>query len=289
MVKNVVLKTEYVENEKICNLTTYKTEGEVCGAFYPKSEWEMTNLIEMLHQKKLPYIVVGKGSNLLISPNASIFVVSTKKLRQKLYYRNGYLYVSASTPLGKVYNYCLTHSLLGFEALALIPGSMGGAIKMNASCFGSSIFDNLVEIKVCKNGKIFTLKKSQIEYGYRFTKLNDFVILSAKFAVNKGKTCEIKRKYSNYLIKRTNLQPKGLCCGSIFKNPPCDFAGRLIEECGLKGLRKNDALISPKHANFIINSKNAKFEDIKCLIDFCKIAVQEKFNISLVCEVEIVE
>ncbi len=289
MNKKIISKTKYIENERISNLTTIKTAGNICGAFYPKNETELKNIYQFLKTYKLPFIILGNGTNLLISDKAKIFAISTKGMQQEIFMKGDSLYVSASTPLAKIFHYTYKRCYSGFEELSSIPATLGGAIKMNASAFGRSIFDYLEYVKVFCNGNVIKLQKENIEYSYHKTNLNNCIILSAKFNLNKSKYYHIKNTLSNCMIKRNLSQPKGFCCGSVFKNPPFQFAGKLIESCGLKGYEKGGAEISPVHANFIINKNNASFQDVKFLIDICKRQVKKCFNVDLECEVEIIE
>ncbi len=289
MNKKIILNTNYVENENISFLTTIKTQGNICGAFYPLNERELKNIYLFLKENRLPFIIVGNGSNLLISDKAKLYVISTKKMKQNIKIKNNDLYVSASTPLAKVFQHTYKHNLSGFEELNGIPATIGGAIKMNASAFGRSVFDNLEYVKVFVNGKIIKLRKENIEYSHHKTNLSNCLILSAKFNLRKEKYYNIKNTLSNCIIKRNASQPKGLSCGSVFKNPPHYFAGKLIEECGLKGLKIGGGEISSTHANFILNTSNATFNDIKRLIIICQDAVKNRFGIDLECEVEIIE
>lgn len=285
---NVIYNTEFVPNEDIKNLTTYKNKGYIKGAFYPKNERELTNTFLFLKKYKIPFFIVGNGSNLLISEKTDSIALSIKKLKQSLKIVDNSLYVSASLPLSKIYQNCLKRKLGGFECLAHIPATIGGAIRMNASAFGQSVFDHLEYVKIFKQGKIRQLNKNQIKFSYHKTNLDDCVILSAKFNLNKQKMCEIKRNFSNFLIRRQQCQPKGFSCGSIFKNPPLHSAGQLIENCGLKGLRYGNAQISPVHANFIINNGNATFDEVYYLINLAEVCVLKKFGIALEKEVEII-
>ena len=289
MNKNLILKTEFIPNEKISNLTTYKNSGTIVGAFYPKNERQLINIYDFLKSYHFPFVVIGNGSNLLISEKAKIFAICLKKLKRKLSIKKNVLSVSSSATLFQIYQFCLARSFSGFEKLALIPATVGGAIKQNASAFQQSIFDRLESVKIFKYGRVLTVPKSEIKFDYHFSNLDDCLIISAKFALKHEKKCKIKRNFYNCSIKRSKGQPKGFCCGSVFKNPKNNYAGKLIELCGLKGLKRNDAEISKIHANFIINNKNASFEDIKYLINFCEKSVQKKFGIKLQREVQIIE
>ena len=282
-------KIEFVQNEEIKNLTTYKTKGCILGAFYPKTEREFIYIYSFLRSGNQPFIVVGNGSNFLISDTAKIFVVSTKKLNNYIIIKNSKLYVSSSTMLSAVYSKTMNRNLSGFEALATIPATIGGAIKNNASAFNQTIFDNLEYIKVFDGKKSRKIYKDKIEYAYHKTNITNCIILSAKFNLKGENKYVLHTKFLNYQKTRLNKQPKEFSCGSIFQNPENQFAGELIEKCGLKGLTQNDAQISDIHANFIINNGNARFEDIIYLINLCKEKVFNKFKIKLEEEVEIIK
>lgn len=286
--KNDILKVEYIENVPIAEITSYKTEGQINGIFYPKTEKEIITSYNFLKENNLPFLIVGNGSNLLISPKTNIFVLSTKKLRQTAKINEKFAVFSASLTLSKAYTQCLKNCLEGFERLAGIPATIGGAIKNNASSFGASIFDNLESVRVFQKGKIKTLKKQDIEYSYHTTNLSDTLILSAKFKLNKESPCKITQEFVYYQKLRNEKQPKGFCCGSVFRNPPLLSAGVLIEQCNLKGKCFGDAEISNKHGNFIINKGFASFDDVVSLINLCKSTVREKFSIELQTEVEII-
>ena len=284
-----ILRVDFKENVPIAEITTYKTQGTVKGLFYPKTDKELLVTYTFLKENNLPFIIIGNGSNLLISPKANIFAVSTKKLRQRSKINDNFAIFSASVPLSKAYSTCARLGLKGFEGLAGIPATLGGAIKNNASAFGQSIFDILESVKVFDGGKIKELKKKDIIYSYHSTNLDGKVILSAKFKLAEEMPCKITQDFVFYQQLRSSRQPKGHCCGSVFKNPRLMPAGQLIENAGLKGRKCGGALISEKHANFIINQNNATFEDVKTLIELCEMEILERFDIELEREVEIIE
>jgi len=287
--KNDILKIDFKENVSITELSTYKTLGTVKGVFYPKTEKELITTYDFLLSNNLPFKILGNGSNLLISPKSKNLFISTKKLKQKYNFCNNYATFSSSIPLAKAYNISLSHSLKGFEALAGIPATIGGAIKNNAGAFGQSIFDNLENIKFFKDGNIRFIKTSDIVYSYHSTNLKNLLILSAKFKLQHENKCKITQDFISFQKKRYSSQPKELSCGSVFQNPNNFYAGKLIEDCNLKGLSKGNAQISDKHANFIINNGNASFEDILFLINLCKEKVYQNFNIKLEEEIEIIQ
>lgn len=286
--KREILNIEYKKDVAIKEITTYKTDGYVKGMFLPKTQRELIAIYKCLKDNNIPFIVVGNGSNLLISPNSNILAISTKSLKQKAQILQNLATFSTSTPLAKAFALTSKQGLKGFEKLAGIPASIGGAIKNNAGAFGCSIFDNLEKLKIF-DGKIKEIKKQDIAYAYHSTKLKDVLILQATFKLSHENPCKIMQDFLNFQQLRLQKQPKGFSCGSVFKNPPNMPAGYLIEKCGLKGKTIGNAIISPKHANFIINQGNATFDDITSLINLCKTQVKNQFNINLDCEVEIIE
>lgn len=283
-----ILKIEYQKDVPISQITTYKTQGFVKGVFYPKSEKEFITTYAVLREHEIPFIVIGNGSNFLISPKANILAISTKKLHQNAKFQDNVATFSASVNLSKAYSLCKQRGLSGFEKLAGVPATIGGAIKNNASCFGVSIFDFLEEIKIFDE-KIKKISKKDVFFGYHATNLKNILILSASFRLKEKESCKIVQEFLGCQQARNYRQPKGFSCGSVFKNPQNFSAGKLIEDCGLKGSSHGGAIISPIHGNFILNQDNAKFEDVKSLIDLCQTTVKATFNIDLEREVEIIE
>ena len=286
---NILNSVHFVANESTRRLSFYGTEGKVKGAFYPKNEQELIATYNYLKINDIPFKIVGNGSNLLFSPKSEeIFVLSTKLMENKINFKSEKVYFSSAVAMPILYHRCYEKSLGGLEELSCIPGTLGGLINMNAGAYGKCIFDNLDKIKILQNGKVKTIKKEQVEYGYHKTNLNDVLILGGSIILTKTPKCEILKKHTMLVNDRLSRQPSGKCCGSVFKNPPEKSAGWLIEQCGLKGISKNGAVISNKHANFIMNQRDASFQDIYDLIMLCENCVYEKFNIKLEREVEII-
>jgi UDP-N-acetylmuramate dehydrogenase len=177
--------------------------------------------------------------------------------------------------------YTLANNLGGFECLAGIPATVGGLVVMNASSYGREISACLHEVEVMDgSGNIKNLKKEEIFFSYRKSSLGDYVVLRSWFEIVKDH--DVKAKVSNYLKTRMSKQDFEFpSCGCIFKNPVEKPAGFLIEACGLKGFKKNDAQISPKHANFIINLNKARYNDVDYLTSCIKESVHKKFGIVL--------
>ena len=289
MNEKYILDIEYVSPADAKDFTTIKISCKVKGIFYPKNQKELIFLIKFLSKHNIKYKLVGNGSNLLFSENAkNLIIISTKKLRKSITIDKNIINVSCGVMLSEVFKFCIEHGLSGFEKLAGIPATIGGAIINNAGAFNINISDNLVSIKVLQENKLKTLKKDQITFDYRKSDLKDCIILSAKFSLIEKNRCEIEKEYLDTVLLRNLKQPKGLSFGSVFKNPPNISAGYLIDKCKLKGFKYGGAEISQKHANFIINNKNATYSDIKYLIDLAKNKVFEQFDIILEEEIEII-
>ena len=257
-------------------------KGEI---FMPESEKQLLSLLNKYKNAK----VFGNGSNILFGNNFDSPLITTRYIKKKKKIVGNLLYCNLSCTLFELYKLTSSRSLAGFEKLALIPANLGGAIKNNASCFGQGIFDNLVKVKIYdrKKGKCFWINKRDVVSSYHSTDISG-VILAAKFSLPVASPCLILKRFLECKEKRLSTQPIGKSLGSIFKNPPNDSAGRLIEKCGLKGFQIGDAKISQKHANMFLNLGNATFEDMTALINLAKESVKEKFGITLEEEIEIV-
>ena len=218
--------------------------------------------------------LIGRATNTLISPSASNLAILSDKYKF-IEYKNGYLKVGGKIKNRVLYNFCKKKSIGGFEFLAHLPGTIGGSVKMNAGVKDEEISNNLVAVN--------NQDKSNFQFGYRFSNI-DFPIFEVLF--------EIKRDYDKkldiYLKNLRKNQPKEPSLGSVFKNPKNDFAGRLIEAVGLKGVKKGGIQISPIHSNFFVNVENGTFEDMIYLIELAQKRVFEEFGIELEREIKII-
>ena len=287
MLKIILSDIEYNQCEEIKNITTIKTKG-CAKVFYPKNQKQLIFLYNLLSINNIKFALVGGGSNVLISDRYMGYIVSLSKMRKNILIRGNSVIVCAGVKLSDVYKNCQEHGLSGFEKLATIPASIGGAIRMNASFDGSQISDHLVWIKVLRNGKIEKILRKDLMFGYR-KGYSKGLILSAKFTLRTKDRDEIRDEFMKNAIVRLSSQPQGNSFGSVFKNPRSVSAGRLIEECALKGKRQGGAIISNKHANFILNTDNASFGDVLYLIQLMKKEVYKKFKVRLEREVKIIK
>ena len=190
------------------------------------------------------------------------------------------LKIGGATPSGKVASFCKKHDITNFEFLSHLPGKLGGLVFMNAGLKEYEIFNTLLDITTT-DGKLL---KQEIEYGYRFTNIKK-PILEASFEISSGFS---QKKVAIFKKMRAN-QPSTPSAGSCFKNPEGDYAGRLIEEVGLKGVMRGDMCFSTQHANFLVNTSDGKFKDAMWLIKEAQKRVLKSFNIALKCEIVILD
>ena len=258
--------------------------GSQAQIHLPQTEEEFLSIISTSPR---PIKIVGNGSNILFGECEGIEFISTRKIKKRKRLNENCLIANCSNSLYELYRFCSAHNLGGFERLALIPASLGGAIHNNASCFGQSISDYITKIKIFDGKKVRWIKKENIEFGYHHANI-DFIILGAKFILPQISECKLRQDFCFYREKRLSSQPIGKTLGSIFKNPPNLSAGKLIEDCGLKGYQIGDAKISDKHANIFLNLGNASFVEMIKLITHTKNVVKEKTGVLLECEIETV-
>ena len=221
------------------------------------------------------YEILGEANNILVSNNPPKFAKLGKSF-DYIEQKENKLYVGCATKSGKLFNYAKKNNLANFEFLGNLPGNLGGLIKMNAGLKEWEIFNYIHSIKT-KDGYI---KKEDIEYGYRFTNIEE-IVYELVFNISTGYSKEMNELFKNM---RAN-QPKTSSAGSCFKNPQGDSAGRLIEQAGLKGLDKNGMSFSNVHANFLVNNGDGTFEDAIYLINLAKAEVKKQFDIELQMEV----
>ena len=222
--------------------------------------------------------IIGGCNNLLVSPTPPPLAVLGKEFDFITLKEDG-LHVGGATKSGKILSFAKKHDLADFELMQKLPGTIGGMIKMNAGLKEWEIFNNLKKILTCKGW----INKEDIDYSYRYTNIQD-VVYEAVFEVKKGFDFELLEMFK----KMRDNQPQNPSCGSCFKNPNGDFAGRLLQEAGLKGKRVGDMAFSQKHANFLINLGNGTYEDALSLINSAKEEVYKKFNVKLELEIIII-
>lgn len=277
--------TPIKEYESIKKHTTIGVGGVARYFTSPKSYHSVRLLIESAKSHKIPCFILGNGSNILFGDKGyKGLVISTKNLND-ISFENGKVKACAGAPIAKLIEFAKNHSLSGIESLSGIPASVGGAITMNAGAFGVSIADKVFSVETIKGGKLCKYYKSDCRFGYRKSRflISKEIIVSATFDFEVSDKNFVATKIKNQLELRKIMHPLGKSFGSVFRNPidsPLS-AGALIEKAGLKGFRIGGASVSTKHANFIVNDKNATAKDIVLIIEEIKKRVYEKFKVDL--------
>lgn len=287
-----VLNGELREQEPMSRHTSWKTGGEADYFFVPV---DLNDLGELLQQvpNTTPIMFVGKGSNLLVRDGGirGVVVSVDGVLNSFSQLTDSIIEVGAGLACVKAARLSANAGLSGIEFLAGIPGTVGGALAMNAGAWGSETWTSVVQVNtINREGTIKTYKKTEFEIGYRSVSLteNEWFV-SAQFELLPGDKNEIQVRIREMLDERSQAQPLGqLSCGSVFRNPKDDYAARLIEASGLKGYSMGDAIVSDKHANFIINTGNASSTDIEALITHIKEVVKQEHGVVLIPEVKVI-
>jgi UDP-N-acetylmuramate dehydrogenase len=281
-----------LRDEPMARHVSWRAGGKADRFFAPKQLRELSSFLRTLPSDE-PILMVGLGSNLLVRDGGyrgTVILMHSAELRPEV--RGGRIYAEAGVAAPKVARFAATHGFAGAEFLAGIPGTVGGALAMNAGCYGSETWDVVDSVEtVDREGTVHRRKKSEFEIGYRHCAgPKDEWFIGALFELPRGDGEASRARIKELLAKRVATQPLSLPnAGSVFRNPPGDHAARLIESCGLKGLERGGARVSEKHANFIVNPKGAaRASDIEWLIEKTKSVVKEKAGMDLVAEVRIV-
>ena len=273
-------------NEKLSNHTTYRVGGKARCICIPKGIDELLTLLKIIKERKIKHIILGNGSNVLFSDEIYDGIVIKLDNFNKISINNNIIVVGAGYPLIRLSNDAMRNSLKGMEFMGGIPGTVGGAVFMNAGAYGEDTASIIQSVKIINSDlDIVELSKDDMKYSYRTSLLQDhldFVCLEATFKLTKGNSEEIANIMKERREQRKLSQPLNYpSAGSVFRNPSGMYAGKLIEDMGLKGFTVGKAMVSMKHANFIINIGNAKASDIKKIIDTIKIKALSKYNVRL--------
>ncbi len=277
--------------ETMAPYTTFRIGGPADIYLEPLDKEDALALIRYLHREKTHYFLMGNGSNILISDEGINGAVVNLEVGFN-YVRtedDGTIVAGAGVKLAKFVDFCIANGRGGAEMLAGIPGTLGGGIIMNAGAYGGEISDYMVSVELIRNDRIVKISKEEGGFAYRTSALQGDVVLEAVFDFPRGMPEKMKIVRRETMLKRNSSQPvQWPNAGSIFKNPPGDYAARLIQECGLKGEAVGKAQISEQHANFIINLGGASSRDVLTLIGIARQAVREKFGIELELEIKLV-
>ncbi len=279
-------------NEPMKNHTTFRGGGFADILAQPKSTKELTALIEAARSENIPVTIIGNGSNLLVTDKGIRgLVIKIAKEFSDISVDGDVITAQSGALLSRIASIAYENSLSGFEFASGIPGTIGGAVYMNAGAYGGEIKDVLESCEYLENGEIKIARIDELELSYRRSKFSEKggIITGVSLRLKKSDKSEILAKMQDYKTRRVTKQPlEYASAGSTFKRPAGYFAGALIEGAGLKGLSVGDAEVSKKHAGFIINKGNATAGDIIELIELVRKKVYESSGVMLEPEVKII-
>lgn len=282
-------------NEPLSKHTTFKVGGPCDVAVLVNSESSIASILKFCTVNDIKTLVIGNGSNLLVSDEGfnGVVIIVGKDFQGISLIDDTTIEVSSGTTLTQLCLFALQNSLTGLEFAYGIPGTVGGGVFMNAGAYDGEISNVIESVQaVDYSGKVMTFTAEQMELGYRKSIFHeiDCVITKAVFKLRKGDKQAIRDKMDDLMQRRKSKQPLEFpSAGSTFKRPTGNFAGKLIDECGLRGYTVGGAQVSEKHCGFVINKDNASFEDIMTLIKNVQNIVYEKTGYCLECEVKIIE
>ncbi len=284
---------DFLINESLKNQTTYKIGGKAALIVYPKNVEKLIELLKLIKKNNLKSKILGRGSNVIFSDKEYKGIIIKLDKFNNFELKDNYVIAGAGLPLIPLAYKVSKMGLSGLEFATGIPGTLGGAIYMNAGAYKSDMGYITESIKVLTpDYEIKEIFNKDLNFHYRDSFLQhnpDYICLEVKMVLKKGKSKEILEVIEDRKQRRLISQPLEYpSAGSVFRNPENDFAGRLIEELGYKGFRKGGAEVSEKHANFIVNRDNAKAQDIYELINQIKSEVIMKYQIDLKVEQEFV-
>lgn len=279
-------------DEPLSKYTSYQIGGPADVYVIPDKIEDLLKLVLFTEEREIARFIIGLGSNILVSDQGIRgIVIDLRTCASEIKREENRVWVGAGRKLWEFLDYLRDQGLEGFQNLIGIPGTVGGAIKMNAGAFGVELFDRVLSVDILQpTGEITNLKKENIDFGYRRGIIpGNRVFLGTWVQLEPGNTNEIAEQMKETLARRESKQPLEYpSAGSVFRRPPGDYAGRLIEESGCKGLRVGQAQVSEKHAGFIINLGGASADDVRNLMDMVQERVLNQFGVHLQPEIEMI-
>ena len=290
-ISQFVPKENILEKELMSRHTTFKVGGPCFILVKIDEVSQLKELLPYLVEEKIPYFFLGNGSNLLVSDKGyeGVVITFSKKLAEDVTVEGDRIVAGGGVLLSKVAKYALDESLTGFEFAAGIPGTVGGAMVMNAGAYDGEMKQIVETVEVIdKAGNLRVLSCEEMEFGYRTSilKREPFIVTKTTFKLDKGDKDVIKAKMDDLAAKRRDKQPLEFpSAGSTFKRPEGHFAGKLIMDAGLRGYQVGGARVSDKHCGFVVNAGNATATDVHNLMEDVIKKVQEEFQVTLEPEV----
>ena len=290
---SIIDKEKVLMNEPMKKHTTFRIGGPADYFAVPTQMEEVKSIVALCEENGMPYYVVGNGSNLLVSDEGFRgVVIQIYKAMNQVKVEGCTIVAQAGASLAQIAMVALEEELAGFEFAAGIPGTLGGAVRMNAGAYGGEIKDVLLKATVLtREGKILELTNEELEFGYRTSVIErtGHIVLEAVIGLKKGTREEIKAVMDDLREKRVSKQPLEYpSAGSTFKRPEGHFAGKLIEDAGLKGFTVGGAQVSEKHSGFVINIGDATAQDVCELMKQVNAKVTKEFGVSLEPEVRMI-
>ncbi len=287
---------EVLWNQDLANFTTYRVGGRAEAIIFPAGINELSHLLKGIRRLNIPCRLIGSGSNILVADEGlrGITLIIGKRFAgitvMKEVDDRVYVKVEAGCSLARLLSWCLDQGLSGLEFVAGIPGSVGGALVMNAGAWGAEISQVVNSVTVMdENGEYAVKEIEEFHYTYRsWGEKDGCLALEAVFQLRRGDKVAMKKTCQKLMASRKERQPKEASCGSFFKNPgQGKSAGQLIDEAGMKGVQVGGAMVSPLHANFLVNTGSATANDLFELMKLVQEAVQKKFGVFLEPEVKL--
>jgi len=282
------------ENVSLAPYTSARIGGPADVLVTAESADELTRIMKLLWKLDLDYVMLGGGSNVLVSDKGVRGVVVLNRAKAVRFHTGEEPSVTAESGVifSNLANRCASKGLAGLEWAATVPGTIGGAVYGNAGAFGGDVAGNLIWAEILTDNGREKITVEQMGYGYRTSVLKrgelDGIVLAAELRLSNSTKEDVTAKIEQFSAHRKATQPPGASMGSMFKNPPGDYAGRLIEASGLKGTRIGNAEISPLHGNFFVNHANTKAADIFALVQLVQKTVKEKQGVDLELEIELI-
>lgn len=281
-------------HEPLARYTSARIGGPAEHFITADSASELAQWVRAARQEGLPYTILGGGANVLVS-DAGVRGLVILNRAKAISFAEGeppVVRAESGANLGALARQCVARGLAGLEWAATVPGTLGGAVYGNAGAHGSDMAANLRLAEILQaDGQVAQWTRADLALGYRTSALKrakaGHVILSVELELGRGTPAELQKRVDDFVAHRKRTQPPGASLGSMFKNPPGDYAGRLIEAAGLKGHRIGQAQISPMHANFFLNTETCRAADVFALIHRAHTAVKEQFGVDLELEVEL--
>jgi UDP-N-acetylmuramate dehydrogenase len=295
-------------NEPLARYTTARIGGPADVLVEAGSAQELQKLVAAARKWQLPLTILGGGANVLISDKGVRGLVIINKAKRIEFCDSAQVWCESGTVLPTLARECVAHGLAGLEWAVGVPGTVGGAVVGNAGAHGRDIAADLLSATILTDAnEVVEWSTEDLQFEYRSSRIKremrnsihatrsraqplrgtQYVVLAANFQLTPADPSELAKKADEFNDYRRRTQPPGASLGSMFKNPPGEAAGRLIDQCGLKETRVGDAEISPVHANFFVNHGKAKAGEVKTLIDLAQRRVKERFGVELELEIEL--